>query len=139
MNTAQILGYPLLLLSALELFLGLLLLRQNPRNSPVNKATAACAFAAAIWSLSAAFMYIRVSLGLDFIFFARGSWVGWFTVPTALQSILFLKDEQSRKARIAGYVLYPFWTAVLCLSLFTDLVVTDGYVPIPYRNSPGTS
>ena len=137
MNSAQILGYPLLLLSALELFLGLLLLKQNSRNSPVNKATAACAFAAAFWSLSAAFMYIRVSLGMDFIFFARASWIGWFTVPTALQSILFLGDENSRKARIAGYVMYPFWFAVLCLSLFTDLIVTDGYVPIPYRNSPG--
>ena len=137
MNSALILGYPLLVISALELFLGLLLLKQNPRNSPVNKATAACAFAAALWSLSAAFMYIRVSLGLDFIFFARACWIGWFTVPTALQTVLFLKDEKSRKARIAGLVLYPFWFAVLCLSLFTDLIVTDGYVPIPYRNSPG--
>jgi PAS domain S-box-containing protein len=137
MNSAQILGYPLLLLSALELFLGLLLLMQNPRNSPVNKATAACAFAAAVWSLSAALMYIRVSLGLDFIFFARASWIGWFTVPTALQTVLFLKDEKSRKARITGAVLYPFWFAALCLSLFTDLIVTDGFVPIPYRNSPG--
>jgi PAS domain S-box-containing protein len=137
MNSAQILGYPLLLLSALELFLGLLLLMQNPRNSPVNKATAACAFAAAVWSLSAALMYIRVSLGLDFIFFARASWIGWFTVPTALQTVLFLKDEKSRKARITGAVLYPFWFAALCLSLFTDLIVTDGFVPIPYHNSPG--
>lgn len=137
MNTAQILGYPLLLLSALELFLGLLLLRQNPRNSPVNKATAACAFAAAVWSLSSAFMYIRVSLGMDFIFFARATWIGWFTVPTALQSILFLRDEKSRKARMTGFILYPFWFAALCLSLFTDLIVTDGYMPIPYRNSPG--
>jgi PAS domain S-box-containing protein len=137
MNSAQILGYPLLLLSALELFLGLLLLMQNPRNSPVNKATAACAFAAAVWSLSAALMYIRVSLGLDFIFFARANWIGWFTVPTALQTVLFLKDEKIRKARITGVVLYPFWFAALCLSLFTDLIVTDGYVPVPYRNSPG--
>ena len=137
MNSAQILGYPLLLLSALEFFLGLLLLMQNPRNSPVNKATAACAFAAAVWSLSTAFMYIRVSLGLDFIFFARANWIGWFTVPTALQTVLFLKDEKSRKARITGFVLYPFWFAVLCLSLYTDLIVTDGYMPIPYRNSPG--
>lgn len=137
MNSAQILGYPLLLLSALELFLGLLLLRQNPRNSPVNKATAACAFAAAVWSLSAALMYIRVSLGMDFIFFARATWIGWFTVPTAIQTVLFLKDEKSRKARITGLVLYPFWFVVLCLSLFTDLIVTDGYIPIPYRNSPG--
>jgi hypothetical protein len=34
-------------------------------------------------------------------------------------------------------VLYLFLTAVLGLCLFTNLVVTDGYVPIPYQNSPG--
>jgi PAS domain S-box-containing protein len=137
MNTAQIIGYPLLLMSALELFLGFLLLKQNPRNSLASKATAACAFAAAIWSLSASLMYIRLSLGLDYLLFARASWVGWFTVPTALQTVFFLKDERSRKARLAGWVLYPFWTAVLALSLFTDLIVTPGFIPLPYSNSPG--
>lgn len=137
MNTAQILGYPLLVISALELFLGLLLLKQNPRNSPVNKATAGTAFAAAIWSLSAAFMYIEVSLGRDYLFFARFSWVGWFTVPTAIQTVFYLSDEQSRKARITGMILYPFWSVVLALSLFTDLIVTPGYIPVPYQNSPG--
>src|SRR5512139_2356996 len=98
MNIPQILGYPLLAAAGLELLLGILLLRQNPRNSPVNKATAACAFAAALWSLSAAFMYIRSAMGLDHIIFARLSWIGWFTVPTALQSVLFLKDERSHRA-----------------------------------------
>ncbi len=137
MTTAQILGYPLLPIAALELFLGFLLLRQNPRNSPVNKATAACAFAAAAWSLSASLMYIRVSLGQDYLLFARFCWVGWFTVPTALQSVMFLNDEKSRPARLLGMVLYPFWTVVLGLCLFTNLVVTDGYVPLPYQNSPG--
>ncbi|MHB8843644.1 MAG: PAS domain S-box protein [Nitrospirota bacterium] len=137
MNTAQILGYPLLVISALELFLGLLLLKQNPRNSPVNKTTAGTAFAAAVWSLSAAFMYIEVSLGRDYLFFARFSWVGWFTVPTAIQTVFYLSDEQSRKARITGWILYPFWSVVLALSLFTDLIVTPGYIPIPYLNSPG--
>ena len=137
MNTAQVLGYPLLLIAALELLLGRLLLTHNPRNSAVNKATAACVFAAALWSLSAALMYIHISLGRDYLFFARLSWVGWFTVPTAIQSVLFLTDEKSRRARIAGAVLYPFWTAVLALCLVTDLVVTDRFIPLPYRNSPG--
>jgi len=58
MNTAQILGSPLLIISALEIFLGFLLLKQNPRNNPVNKATAACAFAAAVWCLSAALICV---------------------------------------------------------------------------------
>jgi len=137
MNSALILGYPLLLISALELFLGFLLLKQNPRNSVVNKATAACAFAAALWSLSSSLMYIRLSLSLDYVLFQRACWVGWFTVPTALQTVLFLKDERSRKARLVGMVLYPFWTAVLALCLFTDLIVTPGFIPLPYSNSPG--
>ncbi|MBS1125770.1 MAG: signal transduction serine/threonine kinase, partial [Nitrospirae bacterium] len=137
MNTAQVLGYPLLLISVLELFLGFLLLKQNPRNSLASKATAACAFAAALWSLSASLMYIRLSLGLDYLLFQRACWVGWFTVPTALQTVFFLQDERSRKARLAGMVLYPFWTAVLALCLFTDLIVTPGFIPLPYSNSPG--
>ncbi|MDH4164650.1 MAG: PAS domain S-box protein [Nitrospirota bacterium] len=137
MNSAQLLGYPLVPIAALELFLGLLLLAQNPRKSPVNVAIAVCSIAACLWSFSSAIMYIRVDLGLDYLLFARLSWVGWFTVPSALQSMLFLENEKSRKARIAGWVLYPFWTLVLALCIFTDLVVTDGYIPIPYQNSPG--
>lgn len=137
MSQAQILGYPLLLIAALELFLGLLLLKQNPRNSHTNRSAAACAIAAALWSLSAALMYIRLSQGMDYLFFARFSWIGWFTVPTAIQTVLFLEDEKSRMARIAGWVLYPFWAIVLGLCLFTDLIVTDGYIPIPFTNRPG--
>ena len=137
MNTAQILGYPLLPIAGLEFYLGMVLLRQNPRHSLVNKATAALSISAALWSLSAAFMYILASLSKEYILFARLSWIGWFTVPAALQSVFFLSDEQSRKARLVGWVLYPFWTVALLLSLFTDLIVTDGYIPVPYQNSPG--
>jgi len=137
MNTAQVLGYPLLLSAALELFLGFLLLKQNPRNSRVNEATAACAFAAACWSLSASLMYVRLSLGLDYLLFARLNWIGWFTVPTAIQTVFYLKDERSRSARLAGVILYPFWAVVLALCLFTDLIVTPGFIPHPYTNSPG--
>ena len=137
MNTANLIGYPLLVIAALELFLGLLILRRNPRNSVVNKATAACVFASACWSFSSGLMYIRFSLGLPYILFARLSWTGWFTVPTALQTVLYLRDEKSRLARLAGWTLYPFWTVVLLLCLSTDLIVTEGYLPLPYRNSPG--
>ncbi len=137
MTNAQILGYPLLPIAALDLLLALLLIKQNPRRSRVNWATAVCALAASIWSLSTALMYIRSDLGLDYMLFARLSWIGWFTVPSALQSALYLENEQSRMARIAGWGFYPFWAVVLLLCLSTNLVVTDGYVPIPYRNSPG--
>lgn len=137
MNTQLVLGYPLLVIAALEVLLGLILLRQNPRQSRVNKATAACSFAAAAWSLSSASMYLSAALGRDFLFFARLSWIGWLTVPAALQSVLYLDDERSPRARAVGWVLYPFWIVVLGLCLFTDLVVTGGFVPYPYQNAPG--
>jgi PAS domain S-box-containing protein len=137
MPLAYLIGYLLLVVAALDLFLALIILRQNPRNSPVNKATAACALAASAWSFSSSLMYLSVAHGLDHLLFARLSWVGWFTVPAALQAVLYLRDERSRAARIVGAVLYPFWTAVLGLCLFTDLIVTPGYVPLPYHNSPG--
>jgi len=82
-------------------------------------------------------MYIKVSAGQDFHFFARLSWIGWFTVPTAIQTVYYLADTESRKARTIGMILYPFWTVVLGLCLFTDLVVTPGFIPLPYQNSPG--
>ena len=34
-------------------------------------------------------------------------------------------DEKSRAARLVGTALYPFWTTVLSLCLFTNLVLTD--------------
>jgi PAS domain S-box-containing protein len=137
MTCAHILGYPLLLVSALELFLGFLLLRQNPRNSPVNRSIAAFSFFAAAFSLTAAILYIRRSMGLDYNLFARANWIGWLTIAAAFPSVFYLRDERSRAARAAGLILYPFWTSVLCLALFTDLVVTSDYQVFPYHNTPG--
>jgi PAS domain S-box-containing protein len=133
----EAIGYPLIVVAALELLLGYLLLRQNPRDNPSQKAVAALAFFSAAFSLCTALMYVRASLGLPYNFFARANWIGWFTVPAALQFIYYLKDEQGRTARVVGTVLYLFWSAVLCLSLFTDLIVTNDYVLFPYSMRPG--
>lgn len=137
MNLHYLLGYPLAAVAGLEILLGTMLLRQNPRNSRVNKAVAAFSFSSAAFSLSVAIMYLRAASGLDHIPFARLSWVGWYSVPAALQVVFYLRDEGSSTARQIGWVLYPFWTAVLALCLFTDLIVTDYYRLIPFENHSG--
>jgi PAS domain S-box-containing protein len=135
--THEIIGYPLFLVAGLELLLGFSLIKQNPQNSPVNKTAAALAFFSSAFALCTGIMYIRASLGLDYNVFARANWIGWFSVPAALQFIHYLKDERSRSARLIGSTLYPFWSVVLGLSLFTDLIVTHEYVLLPYVNEPG--
>jgi PAS domain S-box-containing protein len=137
MNSAQILGYPLLLIGVLELFLGFLLLKYNPRHSPVNRAVAFFSFFSAAFALSTAMMYVRSALGLDYNLFARASWAGWFTIPAALQTVFYLHDERSRKARVIGPILYAFWGGVLVLVFSTDLVVSRQYRLFPFENIHG--
>jgi hypothetical protein len=137
MNLYHILGYPLILVAGLEILLGAMLLRQNTRNSMVNKSVAAFSFFSAAFSLSVGLMYLRAAMGLDHILFARLSWVGWFSVPAALQFVFYLREENSLTARRIGWVLYPFWAGILALCLFTDLIVTDRYILIPFANRPG--
>lgn len=127
MNRYDLFGYPLFFVLALEIFLGLILLRQNPRNSPVNKAVAVYAFASAGYSLFTAIIYVRTSLGLPIDIYARLNWAGWLSIPAALQSIFYMHDEKSRMARNVGFVLYPFWSIMLVLCLFTELVEPSGY------------
>ena len=137
MNLHVILGYPLLFVAVLELLLGIVLLRQNPRNSRVNKAVAAFSFFSAAFSLSTALMYLSAAAGRNPVPFARINWIGWLSIPAALQFVFYLRSEASREARIVGYVLYPFWTLILVLCLTTDLIVTDRYVLIPFQNPHG--
>ncbi|OGW41249.1 MAG: hypothetical protein A2X57_01580 [Nitrospirae bacterium GWD2_57_8] len=105
MTYYQIISYPLFLIGGLEIFLGLLLLRNNPRNSPVNRSVAVFAFFSAAYALCTAIMYLRAHLGLPYDFFARANWIGWVTLPAGLQFIYFMKDEASRTARRIGYIL----------------------------------
>jgi PAS domain S-box-containing protein len=137
MLLSKILGYPLLFVAVLELFLGALLLKHNPRGSSVNRSVAVFSFFSAAFSLSTAIMYIRASMGLDYNLLARFSWIGWLTIPPALQTVYNLEGEGNVKARRAGLVLYPFWGAVLLLTLTTDLVVTERYRLFPFLNEHG--
>jgi len=137
MNSFQIIAYPLLPISAMELLLGFLLLSQKPRSSPVHRSVAAVSFFSSAYAMNTAVMYLMASRGQDFIFFARLNWIGWFAIPAGLQFIYYLRSEASRIARMVGYILYPFWAAVLVLCLFTDLIVSPRYSLIPYMNQPG--
>ncbi len=137
MNRYELFGYPLFFVVALEIFLGLILLRQNPRNSPVNKAVAVFAFASAGYALFSAIIYVRTSLGLPVDTYARANWIGWLSIPAALQSIFYMREEKSRTARIVGWTLYPFWGLMLILCLFTELVEPAGYSLQPKFDSAG--
>jgi signal transduction histidine kinase len=50
---------------------------------------------------------------------------------------LYLDDPQSRRARLAGWILYPLWSLVLLLNLFTDLVETTRQALIPFEQAAG--
>src|SRR5574341_670438 len=127
MSYFQIVGYPLLLVAAMEIILGIILLRQNPHNSPINKSVAFFSFFSAGYALFSSIIYIRTAFGLDVDLYAKANWIGWFSIPAALQFLYYLREEKSRTARVIGLVLYPFWSAVYLLCFFTDLVEPAGY------------
>jgi PAS domain S-box-containing protein len=137
MDSFELIAYPLLPIAAMELLLGFLLLSQNRRSSPMHRSVAAVAFFSSAYSLNTAVMYLMASRGHDHLFFARLNWIGWFAIPAGLQFLYYLRPETNRIARMVGYVLYPYWTVVLTLCLFTDLIVTPRYSLIPYSNHPG--
>ncbi len=137
MTIYKIIGFSLLFIGTLELFLGIILLRNNPSKNLAQKAVTALALLSAAFSLNSGTMYLRASLGLSIDLAARINWIGWFTVPAALQILFFLKDDRGRFGRMLGYVLYPLWTLILGLCLFTDLIVAPGYSVIPFVNHYG--
>jgi signal transduction histidine kinase len=137
MNSYELIGYPLLAASVLEVLLGIALLRGRSRRAPVNRSVAAFSLFAAGYAFFAALAYLRASRGLDFALASRLAWIGWFMIPAALQFIYYLKDENSGTARAIGAVLYPFWLAVYLLCLFTDLVEPGDLSLVPFVDRSG--
>jgi signal transduction histidine kinase len=137
MSMHLVIGYPMLIVSALEIFFGIVLLRNNPRNSPVHKAVAAFSFFAAGYAFFSGIAYLLASRGMDFSLSSRLAWVGWLMIPAAFQFIYYLKDEKAPAARNFGLVLYPFWIVVLLLCLFTDLVEPGDVSLIPFIDRSG--
>jgi PAS domain S-box-containing protein len=137
MGPFLVIGCPLLLSAIVEFVLAAFLLRLNRKNSRAQRAVAAFAFFAALYTLVTALMYLLAGLGRDVTLLARMNWVGWFMIPAALRFVFFLGDENSRTGRIAGRVLYPFWSALLIISLTTDWIKLDHYTVIPYLDRDG--
>jgi len=137
MNLFQIISYPLFLFAALEILLGAILLWQNSRNSPVNRTVAVFSFFTAAFAAITALMYLLASHGRDITLLARANWIGWLMIPAALQFIFYMRDENSRAARIAGLILYPFWFIVFCVSVSTELVERGNYTLMPYIDRSG--
>jgi hypothetical protein len=56
-------------------------------------------------------MYAVLPSG-SILLLARANWIGWLIIPAAVQFVFYVKDEKSRVALIAGWILYPFWTTI---------------------------
>lgn len=132
MDLYQAISYPLYVGGILEVILGIALLRNAPLKSRASRACAALFFFAAAFVLCTAISYTLASHGRDYNFFNRFSWIGWFMIPAGLQFVYYLQGENSRAARLVGSILYPFWGAVLLLTLFTDLVEPGDPSLIPF-------
>ncbi len=137
MSIFQTIAIPLFLIAALEISLGIILVRNNSRRSRVQKAVTALSFFSAAFSFITATMYLRAGLGLSIGFTAKLNWIGWFTVPAALQILYYLKDERGRSGNLVGAILYPPWVGILGLCLFTNTIVQPNYSVIPFINHPG--
>ncbi len=137
MNVLQLIGFPLFLVAAFEFLLAFILLKENPRNSRVNKSVSAFSFFTAAFAFITSLMYLLASFGFDITFLARANWVSWMMIPAGLQFVFYIQDEDSRKARIVGRILYPFWFLVFCLSVSTDLIERGNYTLIPFVDRSG--
>jgi len=136
MNKFELIGYPLLFISAVEFLLTFILLREK-QTTPLHKITAAFSFLAAFYCLFAGIVYVRASLGLDFDIFYRACWVGWIGIAPAFQLLFYIKEDKSRTARRVVICLYAFWIIIYVLCLFTDLVEVGVYSLLPYVDRRG--
>ncbi|HTP03614.1 MAG TPA: PAS domain S-box protein [Nitrospirota bacterium] len=136
MNKFELIGYPLLFISAVEFLLTFILLREK-QTTPLHKITAAFSFLAAFYCLFAGIVYVRASLGLDFDIFYRACWVGWIGIAPAFQLLFYIKEDKSRTARRVVICLYAFWIIIYILCLFTDLVEIGVYSLLPYVDRRG--
>jgi len=132
-----VIGYPLFVVAALEFVLGVILLKQNHRKSPVIRSVAAFSLFLAGYALFAAMAYVLSSMGREYNHFTRLTWIGWFSIPAALQFIFYLRDENGGDARTLGWILYPFWTIIFILTLVTDMVEPGHLSLVPYEGQAG--
>ena len=136
MNKFELIGYPLLFISAIEYLLILILLRKKSVSS-LHKITAVFAFFAASYCLFAGIVYVRASLGLDYDIFYRACWIGWFNVASGFQILFHMKGDNSRAARRVVFGQYAFWTIIYILCFFTNLLETGVYSLLPYIDRKG--
>jgi PAS domain S-box-containing protein len=137
MDLHHIISYPLYAGGALEIILGIALLKKAPRRDRAMQACAGLFFFAAAFVLCTAIQYTLEAQGRDFNFFNRACWIGWFMIPAGLQFAYYMQDENSPAARIVGYVLYPFWGLVFALTMLTDLVEPGDPSLIPFVDIDG--
>ena len=133
----KLIGFPLILIAVLEFLLAALLVKQDRRRSPVNRSVAAFSFFTASFALITGLMYVAAGFGRNVDVLARANWISWMMIPAAMQFVFYMRDENSLAARLSGYLLYPFWFSIFCLSMSTDLIEQGNYALLPYIDRSG--
>jgi diguanylate cyclase (GGDEF)-like protein len=136
MNLYAAIGYPLFIVAGIELLLGFLLWRRNPRRDPVIRSVALISFFSAFYALFAGVAYVSASFDLAYDFFLGGCWIGWFAIPAALQFLYYMKGS-ARIAGLVGWVLYPIWLGIYGLCLFTNQIEAGAVSLIPFVDRVG--
>jgi diguanylate cyclase (GGDEF)-like protein len=136
LNTLALIGYTLLVLSAVHLAFAILLLRRARRGGPLQYCAAMTAILSAVYCVAAGLTYVRASCGLDWTLTYRACWIGWLIMAPGMQ-IAYYVQGRVRAARIAGWILYPQWIVILILCLTTDFVEIGAQSLLPFVDSVG--
>jgi len=134
MTAHDLVGYPLLAVSLVEILLGGALLRRGAGDR-VRRAAAVLSFTLAAYSLSAGLAYASwtESPAVAAVFY-RLAWVGWLGIPAGLRLLLALRGSRQIVGRVTVAALASFWAVALALVLATDLVDRVPTSLLPYRD-----
>jgi diguanylate cyclase (GGDEF)-like protein len=119
-----VIGYPLLAFGLLEAWLGLILIRARRRERRAPLHAGLVAASSALFCISAGLAYVLASWGVDNLVYQlayRSTWSGWFVTVASLQLVFYIDNPESRLAKWAGWVLWPFWGGSYLLVLTTDI------------------
>jgi diguanylate cyclase (GGDEF)-like protein len=144
MTVHDLVGYPLVAVSLVELLLGVVLLRGGAGDR-VRRAAAVLSLTLAAYALTAGLAYAaweqsRATAGV----FYRLAWSGWLGIPAGLYLLHALhhphgpqgphgpRGPRGPRGRGVVVALSAFWVVALALALTTDLVELPPAALIPY-------
>lgn len=137
MTLHDLVGYPLLAVSLLEILLGVVLLRRGGGDR-VRRAAALFSFTLAAYTMAVGGAYVSWTHSAAAPVIYRFAWLGWLGIPAALHLLHALHGARSLRARAIVGGLTLFWIVAIVLVLATDLVETPPPRLIPFveREAP---